>query len=129
MVFPFIGKTEAQDFRLQLYNSFKKRNDLTFELIDALSSQTNPSSGIGLSLSSLFTRKNSSVSQLVSQVLGKEKLEVIINNHSSALYKNFILGDPQSSRMVFQPPMKRLYLNRIQIQWKIVVMYMVKLKV
>ena len=57
MAFPFIGKTEAQDFRLQLYNSFEKRNDLTFELIDALSSQTNPSSGIGLSLSSLFTRK------------------------------------------------------------------------
>ena len=48
MVFPFIGKTEAQDFRLQLYNSFEKRNDLRFELIDTLSSQTNPSSGIGL---------------------------------------------------------------------------------
>jgi len=48
MAFPFIGKTEAQDFRLQLYNSFEKRNDLRFELIDTLSSQTNPSSGIGL---------------------------------------------------------------------------------
>ncbi|MFT6834882.1 MAG: hypothetical protein ACJA0H_000915, partial [Francisellaceae bacterium] len=57
---------------------------------DALSSQTNPSSGIGLSLSSLFTRKHSSISQLVSQVLEKEKLEAIINNHSSTLYKNFI---------------------------------------
>jgi hypothetical protein len=42
MAFPFIGKEEAQDFRLQLYNSFEKRNDLTFELIDALSSQSNP---------------------------------------------------------------------------------------
>jgi len=101
MAFPFIGKTEAQDFRLQLYNSFEKRNDLTFELIDALSSQTNPSSGIGLSLSSLFTRKHSSISQLVSQVLEKEKLETIINNYSSALYKNFISGDPSSSKVMF----------------------------
>jgi hypothetical protein len=58
MAFPFIGKEEAQDFRLQLYNSFEKRNDLTFELIDALSSHSNPRSGIGLSLSGVFTRKH-----------------------------------------------------------------------
>ena len=55
MEFPLIDKKKAQDLRLQLYNSFEKRNDLTFELVDALSSQTNPTSGIGLSLSQVFT--------------------------------------------------------------------------
>jgi len=63
MEFPLIDKKKAQDLRLQLYNSFEKRNDLTFELVDALSSQTNPTSGIGLSLSPVFTRKHSSISQ------------------------------------------------------------------
>ena len=101
MAFPFIDKISAQEFRLKLYNSFEKRKDLTFELIDALSSQTNPSSGIGLSLSIVFTRKHSSISQLVSQILEKEKLDTIIHNHSSNLYKHFISGDSSSPKMVF----------------------------
>jgi hypothetical protein len=101
MAFPFIGKEKAQDLRLELYNSFEKRNDLTFELIDALSSQTNPRSGIGLSLSTAFTRKHSSISQLVSQVLENEKLKTIIHNHSSTLYKHFGSDDSASPKIVF----------------------------
>ena len=101
MAFPFIGKEKAQNLRLQLYNSFEKRNDLTFELIDALSSQINPSSGIGLSLSGVFTRKHSSISQLVSQILENEKLKSIIHNHSSILHRHFSTGDASSSEMVF----------------------------
>jgi hypothetical protein len=101
MEFPLIDKKKTQDLRLQLYNSFEKRNDLTFELVDALSSQTNPTSGIGISLSPVFTRKHSSISQLVSQILDDEKLKIIIHNHSSLLYNHLSSNVCSSPKIVF----------------------------
>lgn len=84
MSHPFISENICRTIRHEFYNSFESRKDVSMELLDALSAENNVNSAINLSLSHHFTRRHSSISQLISEILTEEAL-------SSALQKIYDL--------------------------------------
>ncbi len=60
MAYPFSSTESSTEIREIIYQSFDSRNDLSMELLDALSAETKVSSAVELSLSHHLTRQYSS---------------------------------------------------------------------
>ena len=60
-------KAELQDFRTQLYQTFKHRRDSLMELLDALCSNHRVSSVVELSLNPLFRRKHDALYKAIGE--------------------------------------------------------------
>jgi hypothetical protein len=99
MVYPFSCKAESINIRNLIYNSFDCRNDLSMELLDALSSDIKVDSPIELSQSHHFTRKHSSISQLVTQFLTEEALSEILKNIAESIRVHLDLFDSSQSKI------------------------------
>jgi hypothetical protein len=57
MITEEVAREYARQFRADVYGTFQKRSDAVFELIDALSSDTQARSPVELSLSPFFRRQ------------------------------------------------------------------------
>jgi hypothetical protein len=83
MAYPFSSTESSKEIREILYQSFDSRNDLSMELLDALSGETKVSSAVELSLSHHFTRQYSSISQVISQILVEDSLRSTLKDIAS----------------------------------------------
>ena len=83
MAYPFSSTESSTEIREIIYQSFDSRNDLSMELLDALSAETKVSSAVELSLSHHFTRQYSSISQLISQILVEDSLRQTLKDIAS----------------------------------------------
>ena len=99
MSYPFYNETIARTIRHEIYSSFECREDLSMELLDALSAENNVKSAIELSLSHHITRKHSSISQVISQIITEEALSSSLQKIYELVMKH-INGEAQESKNV-----------------------------
>ena len=97
MFYPFISENVCRTLRHEFYNSFESRKDLSMELLDALTAESNVNSAINLSLSHHFTRQHSSISQLISEILTEEALSSALQNIYDLVMRH-IYGQEQGSK-------------------------------
>lgn len=101
MSYPFISENICRTIRHEFYNSFESRQDLSMELLDALSAENNVNSAVTLSLSHHFTRQHSSISQLVSQILAEEALSYVLQNIYDLIMRRIRDQDHEPKKLRF----------------------------
>ena len=101
MAYPFSSTESSTEIREIIYKSFERRNDLSMELLDALSAETKVSSTVELSLSHHFTRQYSSISQLISQILVEDSLRQTLKDIASKVEMQIKGLKETDSRILF----------------------------
>ena len=101
MAYPFSSTESSTEIRKIIYQSFDSRNDLSMELLDALSAETKVSSAVELSLSHHFTRQYSSISQLISQILVEDSLRQTLKDIASKVEMQIKGLKETDSRILF----------------------------
>ncbi len=96
--------TSFVNFRKNLYDSFTKRADATMDLIDALSGNIQPASGVQVSLSPLFRREYASLHDAVDNFFvasSPEKEKQERNEHQQEIMKIVAPLCPEPSKRKF----------------------------